>query len=135
MKIINKLTWRHLWANKKRTVITLFGIIISVAMVTAVFTSVESLMNTMGEITASYDGAWHAKYNELKSKDVQTLAKQKNVKAIGLSMDLGGQQQKPHRCAGLQPKSFYDIQYEARHRPPAGNRPGAAGDQELYHPQ
>ena len=47
MKIINKLTWRHLWANKKRTVITLFGIIISVAMVTAVFTSVESLMNTM----------------------------------------------------------------------------------------
>lgn len=89
MKIINKLTWRHLWANKKRTVITLFGIIISVAMVTAVFTSVESLMNTMGEITASYDGAWHARYNELKSKDVQTLAKQKNVKAIGLSMDLG----------------------------------------------
>ena len=60
MKIINKLTWRHLWANKKRTVITLFGIIISVAMVTAVFTSVESLMNTMGEITASYDGAWLA---------------------------------------------------------------------------
>ena len=89
MKIINKLTWRHLWANKKRTVITLFGIIISVAMVTAVFTSVESLMNTMGEITASYDGAWHAQYNELQSKDVQTLAKQKNVKAIGLSMDLG----------------------------------------------
>ena len=77
MKIINKLTWRHLWANKKRTVITLFGIIISVAMVTAVFTSVESLMNTMGEITASYDGAWHAKYNELKSKDVQTLRQQR----------------------------------------------------------
>ena len=89
MKIINKLTWRHLWANKKRTVITLFGIIISVAMVTAVFTSVESLMNTMGEITASYDGAWHAQYNELKSKDVQTLAKQKNVKTIGLLADIG----------------------------------------------
>ncbi len=89
MKIINKLTLRHLWANKKRTIITLFGIIISVAMVTAVFTSVESLMNTMGEITASYDGAWHAQYNALQSKDVQTLAKQKDVKVIGLFMDLG----------------------------------------------
>lgn len=44
MKIINKLTWRHLWVNRRRTVITLFGIIISVAMVTAVFTSVGSLM-------------------------------------------------------------------------------------------
>ena len=89
MKIINKLTLRHLWANKKRTIITLFGIIISVAMVTAVFTSVESLMNTMGDITASYDGAWHAQYGELQSKDVQTLAKQKDVKVIGLFMDLG----------------------------------------------
>lgn len=89
MKIINKLTWRHLWANKKRTVITLFGIIISVAMVTAVFTSVESLMNTMGEITASYDGAWHAQYMNLQDKDVQTLSKQKNVKTIGLLADIG----------------------------------------------
>lgn len=95
MKIINKLTLRHLWANKKRTIITLFGIIISVAMVTAVFTSVESLMNTMGEITASYDGAWHAQYNELQSKDVQTLAKQKNVKVVALSMDLGEINTKP----------------------------------------
>lgn len=128
--------------EQKRTVITLFGIIISVAMVTAVFTSVESLMNTMGEITASYDGAWHAQYNELKSKDVQTLAKQKNVKAIGLSMDLGEISSKADSTAAkaapmcwLATKIFYDIQYEARHRPPAGNRPGAAGDQELYHPQ
>lgn len=89
MKIINKLTLRHLWASKKRTVITLFGIIISVAMVTAVFTSVESLMNTLGEITAAYDGAWHAQYSQLTGKDVQTLTKQKNVKVVGLSMSVG----------------------------------------------
>lgn len=95
MKIINKLTLRHLWANKKRTIITLFGIIISVAMVTAVFTSVESLMNTMSEITASYDGAWHARYTELQSRDVQTLTKQKNVKTVGLSMDIGQLNAKP----------------------------------------
>lgn len=89
MKIINKLTWRHLWANKKRTVITLFGIIISVAMVTAVFTSVGSLMRSLSDITASYDGAWHAQYMNLQDKDVQTLSKQKNVKTIGLLADIG----------------------------------------------
>lgn len=53
MKIINKLTWRHLWVNRRRTVITLFGIIISVAMVTAVFTSVGSLMRSLSDITAA----------------------------------------------------------------------------------
>lgn len=89
MKIINKLTWRHLWVNRRRTVITLFGIIISVAMVTAVFTSVGSLMRSLSDITASYDGAWHAQYMNLQDKDVQTLSKQKNVKTIGLLADIG----------------------------------------------
>lgn len=89
MKIINKLTWRHLWVNRRRTVITLFGIIISVAMVTAVFTSVGSLMRSLSDITAAYDGAWHAQYMNLQDKDVQTLAKQKNVKTIGLLADIG----------------------------------------------
>ena len=35
MNIINKLTLRHLKENKKRTVVTIIGIIISVAMITA----------------------------------------------------------------------------------------------------
>lgn len=89
MKIINKLTWRHLWVNRRRTVITLFGIIISVAMVTAVFTSVGSLMRSLSDITAAYDGAWHAEYMNLQDKDVQTLSKQKNVKTIGLLANIG----------------------------------------------
>ena len=89
MKIINKLTWRHLWVNRRRTVITLFGIIISVAMVTAMFTSVGSLMRSLSDITAAYDGAWHAQYMNLQDKDVQTLSKQKNVKTIGLLADIG----------------------------------------------
>ena len=89
MKIINKLTWRHLWVNRRRTVITLFGIIISVAMVTAVFTSVGSLMRSLSDIIAAYDGAWHAQYMNLQDKDVQTLSKQKNVKTIGLLADIG----------------------------------------------
>ena len=40
MNIINKLTLRHLKENKKRTVVTIIGIIISVAMITATCVSV-----------------------------------------------------------------------------------------------
>ena len=37
MNIVNKLTLRHLKENKGRTLVTTFGIIVSVAMITAVF--------------------------------------------------------------------------------------------------
>lgn len=38
MNIVNKLTIRHLKQNKRRTLVTIIGVIISVAMVTAVAT-------------------------------------------------------------------------------------------------
>lgn len=37
MKIENKLTVAHMRLNKKRTALTVFGIIISVAMIVSVF--------------------------------------------------------------------------------------------------
>lgn len=38
MNIVNKLTIRHLKQNKRRTLVTMIGVIISVAMVAAVAT-------------------------------------------------------------------------------------------------
>ena len=38
MNIVNKLTIRHLKQNKRRTLVTIIGVIISVAMMTAVAT-------------------------------------------------------------------------------------------------
>ena len=38
MNIVNKLTVRQLKENKKRTMVTVIGVIISVAMITAVAT-------------------------------------------------------------------------------------------------
>lgn len=36
MNIVNKVTLRHLKENKRRTLITIIGVIISVAMITGV---------------------------------------------------------------------------------------------------
>lgn len=38
MNIVNRLTVRHMKHNKKRTLVTIIGVMISVAMVTAVST-------------------------------------------------------------------------------------------------
>lgn len=60
MNIINKLTLRHIRSHKKRTVLTVLAIIISVAMVTAVFTSAITMVNFFREVTIAVDGDYHA---------------------------------------------------------------------------
>lgn len=43
MNIVNTLTIRHLKQNKRRTLLTIFGVIISVSMMTAVITLIFPL--------------------------------------------------------------------------------------------
>ena len=47
MNIVNKLTLRQLMLNKKRTLITVVGTIISAAMITAVATLGLSFLDSM----------------------------------------------------------------------------------------
>lgn len=59
MNIVRKLTLRHLKENKGRTVVTILGIIVAVAMITAVFVGMSSLLNVTGQMmkydTGDYD--------------------------------------------------------------------------------
>ena len=51
MNLLNKLTIKNLKLNKKRTIVTVVGIILSVALITAVATMysscIKSLMNML----------------------------------------------------------------------------------------
>lgn len=49
MNIVRTLTLRHLKENKGRTVVTILGIIVAVAMITAVFVGMSSLLNVTGQ--------------------------------------------------------------------------------------
>ncbi len=64
MNIVNTLTLRHLKSHKKRSVLTVLAIIVSVAMVTAVFTSAISFVKFFQNTTLAVDGNWHAKFQE-----------------------------------------------------------------------
>lgn len=83
MKIVNKLTLRHLKENKGRTVVTTLGICVSVAMITAVFVAVASLMNLFGEIQLLTKGHQHAvlTVNELQ---VEKLKADARIERVGL---------------------------------------------------
>lgn len=76
MNIVNKLTLRHIKTHKRRSVLTVLAIIVSVAMVTAVFTSVFSFIKFMQDSTKAYDGNWHAQLFYDKLPDLTPFEKE-----------------------------------------------------------
>ena len=79
MNIVNTLTKKHMKKNKKRTMVTLFGIMISVAMFTAVTTFGTSFMSMMQLNYNSMHGDWHVRYKSLNEDNVSFLKQQENT--------------------------------------------------------
>ncbi|MBP2239582.1 putative ABC transport system permease protein [Cytobacillus eiseniae] len=89
MNIINKLTVRHLKQNKKRTLVTIIGVIISVAMVTAVATLGISFMDLMKRQTIASDGEWHVQYKDVNNEQLEAITTDEETEKVVLSRDLG----------------------------------------------
>lgn len=89
MNIVNKLTIRHLKQNKRRTLVTIIGVIISVAMVTAVATLVVSFMGLMQRQTIADQGEWHVLYRNVNKEQLEAIKKDEDTKTVVLSRDRG----------------------------------------------
>lgn len=86
MNIVRTLTLRHLKENKGRTVVTILGIIVAVAMITAVFVGMSSLLNVTGQamrnITGDYD---FSTYTE--TTDTLKIKNESELKKVGFGYD------------------------------------------------
>src|SRR5690606_29675671 len=89
MNIISKLTLRHLKENKRRTLVTIIGVIISVAMLTAVATIGVSFMDLLKRQTISQTGEWHVQYQDVNAEQLDVIRKNENTKNLVTSKDLG----------------------------------------------
>lgn len=85
MNIVNKLTLRHLKENKGRTVITALGVIISVAMMTAVFVAIASFLNLFADISVLVDGDSVLQISNIDKKQVEILKSDDRIQTVGLS--------------------------------------------------
>ncbi|WP_444244503.1 ABC transporter permease [Eubacterium sp.] len=85
MNIVNKLTLSHLKTNKSRSVVTVLGITVSVAMITAVFVAIASFVNLFGTISRLADGDCHFQVFGLNQTQVQSLEKDDRIDAVGMS--------------------------------------------------
>lgn len=85
MKIENKLTLRHLKINKRRSIITVCGIIVSVAMITGVFVSFSSFFKYVAEITKYTEGTGIVTVYDVTPDQVESLKKNDAVSRVGLA--------------------------------------------------
>ncbi|ADU28786.1 ABC transporter permease [Evansella cellulosilytica] len=89
MNIVNKLTLRHLKENKRRTLVTIIGTIISVAMITAVSTLSVSFLDLMQRHQIANNGEWHVQYENVNPEQVETMKNDDNTKDVFLTRDKG----------------------------------------------
>ena len=89
MNIVNKLTLRHLKQNKRRTLITIIGVIISVAMVTAVATLAISFTDLMKRQSISDEGEWHVLYKDVNKEQFEAIQQDEATKEVIISKDFG----------------------------------------------
>lgn len=89
MNIVNKLTLRHLKHNKRRTLVTVIGVVISVAMLTAVATLAVSFMALLQKQTIADEGEWHVLYKNVNEEQLKRIQADKNTKSVVLSRDVG----------------------------------------------
>nr|WP_254119444.1 FtsX-like permease family protein [Bacillus sp. FJAT-29790] len=75
--------------NKRRTLVTLIGVIISVAMVTAVATLGVSFLELMQRQTIANDGEWHVLYKDVNKDQLEAVKNDEATKTLVISRDRG----------------------------------------------
>lgn len=89
MNILNQFTLRTLKKNKVRTLITIIGIILSMAMFTAVTTIIVSIQRYMVDLTISSQGAWHGMADGITYEEADEIKDSREVKKYTLLSAIG----------------------------------------------
>lgn len=89
MNIVNKLTLKHMRMNKRRTLVTIMGVIISAAMITAVTTLSLSYLDMMARDTIANRGLWHVEYPELNAAQLSSVQQDEDSKSVSVKRQVG----------------------------------------------
>ena len=82
MKILNKLAIKNLKLNKKRTIGTLIGIILSVALICAISSMMTSFQKTLIENAINETGYYHIMLSNVNDNNIKELENNRDIKTI-----------------------------------------------------
>ena len=84
MNIIFKLTLRHISINIKRTVVTILGIVMSTALIGAMFIGGFSFFSFFGILAERTDGKVQAAFYELSEEQAKILKEDPRIEYVGI---------------------------------------------------
>ncbi len=89
MSILNKVTIASLKKNKVRTLVTIIGIILSLAMFTAVSTSIVSIQHFMIEAIENTTGCWYASFSQVNTDDGDAIEEDTEISDVVAVENIG----------------------------------------------
>lgn len=88
MNLYTSLTLRYLKENKKRTIVTIIGIILSTALICGIGTIYNSLMDYQVRETVEREGDFHATFYDVQKKDLSKITKSAGISKYAYSENL-----------------------------------------------
>lgn len=89
MNLYTSLTLRYLKENKKRTIVTIIGIILSTALICGIGNIYSSFMDYQIRETIQRDGSFHATFNNVDKDKIDYITKSAGISNSGISKDFG----------------------------------------------
>ncbi|MFV0400835.1 MAG: ABC transporter permease [Oscillospiraceae bacterium] len=90
MNILMRLSARHLKLNRKRTMITIVGIALSIAMVTAISGFIVSFQDLLFNDAVAREGLWHVRYSGLDQLTAESVAAEPTFSEAEITEDENG---------------------------------------------
>ena len=89
MKILNTLTLKNLKLNKKRTIVTIIGISLSVALICAITTFTVSIQKAMIEREIKTNGNYHIRVQDVSKENEKYLENNAKIDELQISQEIG----------------------------------------------
>ncbi len=89
MNLLNKLTIKNLKLNQKRTIVTIIGIILSIAMLAAVASMFFSARASLIVYQMEQQGRYHYGFQNVPSEELQTFELNRKIEQFAVAENLG----------------------------------------------
>lgn len=89
MNLMKRLTLKNLKLNRKRTIVTIVGIILATALLSALVTLVSSFQYSMIEYQKQKDGDFHVKFSGVKMSELSEFKNNRNIESTFETIGMG----------------------------------------------
>ncbi|WP_443595143.1 ABC transporter permease [Agathobacter sp.] len=89
MNLMKTLTLKNLKLNRKRTIVTIIGIILATALLSALVTLVSSFQYSLIEYQKQKDGDFHVKFSGVKMSELSEFKNNRNIESTFETIGMG----------------------------------------------